>query len=263
MSVDDADDDALERIAATPRLLVALDLDGTLAPLRDDPMTARITPDARAAVQALAALPDTEVAIVSGRSLRDLRVIAEHDDASPLHLAASHGAESWRPGEAVPTDERADPAVAAATDAARAAIVDLDGPWIEPKRMGFALHTRTSGPDAAAIARDRIDRLMTERAPAWRRRTGHDILEFAARPEGKDTAVADLRRRVGATAVLYVGDDVTDEDALASLAGDDLGVRVGDGPTAAAVTVPDPAAVARMLADLARRRAGRLGRARE
>jgi phosphoglycolate phosphatase len=63
--------------------------------------------------------------------------------------------------------------------------------------------------------------------------------------------------------VLYVGDDVTDEDGLASLGGADLGVRVGDGPTAASMTVPDPTAVARMLAHLARRRAERLGRARE
>lgn len=263
MSGHGAAEDALDRIASTPRLLVALDLDGTLAPLQDDPMAARITPDARAAIQALAALPETEVAIVSGRSLRDLRVIAEHDDASPVHLAASHGAESWHPGATAAPDERADQAVVALTDAARAAIADLAGPWIEAKRMGFALHTRTSGADAAAEARDRIDRLMAERAPGWRRRTGHDILEFAARPEGKDTAVADLRRRVGATAVLYIGDDVTDEDALASLAGDDLGVRVGEEPTAAAATVPDPSAVARMLADLARLRAGRLDRPRE
>lgn len=248
---------ALDRIAGTPRLLVALDLDGTLAPLRDDPMTARIPPEARAAIQALAALPDTEVAIVSGRSLRDLRVIAEHDDGSPVHLAASHGAESWRPGERAEPDAGPDPAAAAATDAARRAIADLTGPWIEPKRMGFALHTRTADAGPAAIARDRIDSLMADRAPAWRRRTGHDILEFAARPEGKDTALADLRRRTGATAVLYAGDDVTDEDALASLGAEDLGVRVGDGPTAASVTVPDPPAVARMLAGLARRRAER------
>ncbi len=80
---------------------------------------------------------------------------------------------------------------------------------------------------------------MRAHAPQWRRRTGHNIVEYAFRHEGKDTAVAALRAHTAADAVLFAGDDVTDEDALASLHGEDLGVRVGDGPTAAAARVPD------------------------
>ena len=64
-----------EQIATTPHLLVALDFDGTLAPLVDEPMSARMTAETRAAVQALSALPDTDVAFVSGRSLDHLREI--------------------------------------------------------------------------------------------------------------------------------------------------------------------------------------------
>jgi len=98
--------DALARVAASDRLLVALDFDGTLAPLEDEPMSARALPDAAAAVAALAGLPDTPVAYVSGRSLHDLREIAEHSDDSPVYLAGSHGAEFWAPGEgALPTDD--------------------------------------------------------------------------------------------------------------------------------------------------------------
>ena len=88
----------LTSLAATSRLLVALDMDGTLAPLHDRPMEVRMAPEARAAVHRLTALPATTVALVSGRSLHDLRVIAEHDDDSPLLLAGSHGAEFWLPG---------------------------------------------------------------------------------------------------------------------------------------------------------------------
>ena len=46
-------------VAASDRLLVALDFDGTLAPLEDEPMDARMLPAARAAVDALIAAPDT------------------------------------------------------------------------------------------------------------------------------------------------------------------------------------------------------------
>ena len=78
---------AIDAIAATPTLLVALDFDGTLSPLHDVPMDARATPSGARAVAALAALPHTVVALVSGRSLRDLRVIAG-DGEQPRRGAA-------------------------------------------------------------------------------------------------------------------------------------------------------------------------------
>src|SRR5690606_32452802 len=93
-------DEALEEIAATERLLVALDFDGTLAPLQDEPMRSRAVPEATAAIDRLVALPDTVVALVSGRTLEHLRIIAEHDDDSRVWLAGSHGVEFWRPGGA-------------------------------------------------------------------------------------------------------------------------------------------------------------------
>jgi trehalose 6-phosphate phosphatase len=117
------------------------------------------------------------------------------------------------------------------------------------------VHTRRAAAEAAAEANRLVDEIVAAEAPHWRRRTGHNIVEFAFRHEGKDSAIAELRERLGATAVLFAGDDVTDEDALASLGAGDLGVRVGDGPTAAAVRVPDIAALAELLTLLASERA--------
>jgi trehalose 6-phosphate phosphatase len=249
---------AVASLAGAGTLLVALDFDGTLAPRQDDPMAARMLPAAQDAVDALARLPHTVVALVSGRSLADLEVISEHTEDSPIHLAASHGAEFWHPGDPE-TPSALTPEDAAERDRiraeAQAAVDDLPEVWIEPKTFGFAVHTRTAGADATATAHERIEKLMTADAPAWRRRTGHDILEYASRQEGKDTAVAELRRLVGADAVLFAGDDVTDEDALASLGAGDVGVRVGEGETAASVRVADIPALARLLDELARERA--------
>ncbi|GAA5100174.1 hypothetical protein GCM10025760_37200 [Microbacterium yannicii] len=259
MSVDLADDvrQAIAGVAASELLLVALDFDGTLSPLEDEPMDARMLPAARDAVNAVVAAPDTVVAFVSGRSLVDLRVIAEHDDASRVLLAGSHGAEFWIPGEGLQShgEEEADVALRDALRAhAEAATAHLDGVWIEPKTFGFGVHTRRATAEAAAEANRLADEIVAAEAPHWRRRSGHNIVEFAFRHEGKDSAIAELRERVGATAVLFAGDDVTDEDALASLGADDLGVRVGDGPTAAAVRVPDIAALAELLTLLATER---------
>lgn len=245
----------LRSLARTPRLLVALDFDGTLSPLVDEPMSARMIPDARRALDALAALPDTDVALVSGRSLADLRVISEHADDSRFHLAGSHGAETWHPGADPGEQDDTDRADRALRDElvheAQRIAGDVEGAWVEPKAFGLGLHTRLADADAARKAQSDLDALMSARAPDWRRRTGRDILEFAFRHEGKDQAVAALRERLGATAVLFAGDDVTDEDALRSLEGDDLGVHVGSGESAASVTVEDPAALAALLSRLA------------
>jgi trehalose-phosphatase len=250
---------ALTLVARAERLLIALDFDGTLAPLEDEPMKARALPVASAAVAALAALPDTPVAFVSGRSLHDLREIAEHADDAQIFLAGSHGAEFWVPGEgALDTDDDVD--APALRDELRnemtSQVGDLEGVWVEPKTFGFGIHTRVASVEDAQTARDAADRLVAERAPHWRRRTGHNIVEYSFRHEGKDSAIASLRERVGATAVLFAGDDVTDEDALASLGPDDLGIRVGAGETTAAVRVGSIQELARALGLLARMRAG-------
>lgn len=93
-------DDDLSALAGTARLVVALDFDGTASPLVPDPMAARALPEVAVQVDRLAALPDTVVAYVSGRSMHDLRVITEHTDDSAIALAGSHGAQYWFPGRA-------------------------------------------------------------------------------------------------------------------------------------------------------------------
>lgn len=252
--------DELDRLAATPHLLAALDFDGTLSPLVVDSMSARMLPEARAAVTRLAALPDTTVALVSGRTLEHLRIISEHDDTSPLLLAGSHGAEFWFPGRGA-VEPQSDPADVAERDRltgeAERAIADLARVSIEPKAFGFGVHTRGADPDAAREADRRVDELVAAEAPQWRRRSGHSILEFSFRQEGKDAAVQRLRESTGATAVLFAGDDTTDEDALRSLQPGDLGVRVGEGPTAARITVSGIPAFAALLEHLAESRAAR------
>lgn len=245
-------------LAATPRLLVALDFDGTASPLVDDPMAARALPVVAAAVDRLVALPHTAVAYVSGRSLPDLREIAEHDDTSKITLAGSHGAQYWFPGEgevdvlAAEDDEDVREELWAA---ARPIIDRYPGVELELKSFGMGVHSRRASADAEAAAFAEIDELMTARLPQWRRRLGNHILEFSSRVEGKDTAIGVLRERFDATGILFAGDDVTDEDALAVLGPDDLGVRVGAGETSATLRVESPQEIGALLSALADERA--------
>lgn len=242
-------DAALIAIAATPRLVVALDFDGTVSPYVLDPLTARAVPEAVVEVDRLAALPDTLVAYVSGRSLHDLRVIAEHDDDSPVALAGSHGAQYWYPGEGVsePADGAHDSEKADLWAASRPIIAKYAGVEFEPKAFGMGVHTRGTTHEVEDAVFAEIDEMVAERFPHWRRRRGHRVLEFSSRAEGKDAAMIALRDHFGATGILFAGDDVTDEDAMGVLTEADLGVRVGEGDTVATLRVGSPQEMAALL----------------
>ena len=81
----------LRAIARVPTLVVACDYDGTVAPLVDDPMSARANRDSAAAMRSLAELGNTHVAVISGRSLRDLATLSRFPEE--IRLVGSHGGE--------------------------------------------------------------------------------------------------------------------------------------------------------------------------
>jgi trehalose 6-phosphate phosphatase len=253
-------DPDLTALAATDRLIVALDFDGTAAPLVEDPMSARALPEVQAQIDRLVALPDTIVAFVSGRSLHDLRVIAEHDDESLVVLAGSHGAQYWYPGsgEQTQSTDADDASVRESLWAAAAPIIDrYEGAELEPKTFGMGVHTRRATAEVEAEVFAAVDALVAERLPHWRRRQGHHILEFSSRVEGKDVAVGILREHFDATAILFAGDDVTDEDAMRVLVDGDLGVRVGPGESVATLRVDTPQQMADLLKAVADERGSR------
>ena len=239
---------AIDRLAATPALLIALDFDGTLAPEVDDPSAARALPAAHTALLALRALPATTVALISGRSLESLEEVGVMPDDVPL--IGSHGLEVRLTVDDVrlvitPQDvERVrvlrlllEPFVAAVPDA-----------WIEQKPAGFAVHTRLVDDAAAAASLVRAVREESARLDAALTvRDGKNVIELSVRDVTKGDGLRVLRAHLGSPAVLFAGDDVTDEDALRVLEPGDLGIKVGGAPTVAAHRVADPIAMARAL----------------
>lgn len=242
---------ALAEMAARRRLLVALDFDGTLAPEVDDPLKARALPEARRAVERLSALSATRVALVSGRSLDDLEAVAGFGD--DVLLVGSHGIELRLDGPddefALDTQEQA--SLAVLEDVLEQVADTLDEVWLEPKPAGFALHTRLATARNSRVAH--LVALQEARAEVddLKVRMGKNVIEFSVRSTTKGEAVEHLRRYTRADAVLYAGDDVTDEDAFVALGSGDIGVKSGDGETAADFRVPGPEEVARVLALLA------------
>ncbi|MRG58835.1 bifunctional alpha,alpha-trehalose-phosphate synthase (UDP-forming)/trehalose-phosphatase [Agromyces sp. CFH 90414] len=245
---------AVRTLAGTERLLVALDFDGTLAPLVDRPEDARATERALAAIRRLAAIDDTRVAIVSGRALDSLGQVAAAP--SGTMLSGSHGVELKLDTGPIQLDLRE--AELANLDRL-AEIVDTvaagsEGAWIERKPAGLALHTRRlNAADGLALQQDARRRVSAELLGITVR-SGKSVLEFAVRSSDKGESLNRLRQHMGASAVLYVGDDVTDEDAFAVLEGSDVGVKVGQGKSLASHRVRSPEEVAELLDRLAEER---------
>lgn len=233
---------ALDAAARAPRLLVASDFDGTVAPIVSNPADARPLPAAADALAALAALRATSAALISGRALRDLSLLS--GAPADVDLVGSHGSEF-----------DAD-FLAAVDDSAKALLADLEqamadvaarypGTSIETKPVSVAFHVRNAAPehaqealDAALAAVSGWDVHVTE---------GKAVREFAVIDTDKGEALDLLRRRGEADATVFFGDDVTDEKAFTRMRAGDVGVKVGAGETRAGYRVQTPEDVALAL----------------
>jgi trehalose 6-phosphate phosphatase len=243
--------DALAEVAVTERLLVALDFDGTLAPVVDDPAKARALPESRAAAERLLAVRGTRVALVSGRSIESLEQVARASDDTLL--VGSHGVELRldSPDDALTLDEEEQDRLGLLGSVLDQVADSVDEVWVEAKPAGFALHTRLATEKSSRIAH--LVALSEARAEVndLTVRRGKDVLEFSIRSTTKGESVEHLRRYTAATAVFYAGDDVTDEDAFEALGPGDLGVKIGAGATVADYRVSGPVEFARVLTLLA------------
>ncbi|MDH2442902.1 trehalose-phosphatase [Amnibacterium sp. CER49] len=251
--IDQALSDDLAALARTPRLLVALDFDGTLAPEVDEPDRARALPEARRAVERLLAMPATRVALVSGRSLDDLERVSHM--GSDVLLVGSHGIELRLddPDDVITLTKHEQQSMAVLAEVLDQVAGVLDTVRIEEKPAGYALHTRLATDRHSRVAH--LVALSEAQAEVedLKVRLGKNVIEFSVRSTTKGEAVEHLRRSTRATAVLYAGDDVTDEDAFAALGPEDVGLKSGSGETIAPHRVAGPrevAAVLNLLADL-------------
>lgn len=249
--------------SAPGRALLALDFDGTLAPIVARPEDARPAPGAIDVLRRLGAL-GAAIAVVTGRPAGWVAATAGLQAVPGLLVEGQYGAQRWTGGRL--DAGRPVPGLAAV----RAALPDLlasadPALWVEDKGLALVVHGRAAADPAAALAgvADAVRRLASEHG--LRAHDGRYVLEV--RPPGHDKGAA-LRRLVEQLrpgAVLYAGDDVGDLPAFAELAArrdrglPGIAVAVGEGgpdepadlAAAADLVVPGPASLVALLAQLA------------
>jgi trehalose 6-phosphate phosphatase len=240
--------DGLEALVSATDPAVFYDFDGTLSEIVNDPDAAKLADGAADALTALSA--HCPVAILSGRDLADVR---DRIGLPGLWYAGSHGFELTGPdGKHHENAEAAAsvPVLAAAAAALADELGDIPGVVVEHKRFGVAVHYRNA-------ARDRVGEVAAAVRSAGQRTslrvtTGREVIEL--RPDvdwdkGKTLRwVLDyIRDNEGGGRLLpiYLGDDITDEDAFDALADDGVAILVrhgddGDRATAARYALDDP-----------------------
>jgi len=206
------------RILAGGGVLLAFDFDGTLAPIQERRQEATMSMRVRWKLRALARL--YACVVISGRPHRDLR--RRLGDVPLAALAGSHGAEATG---AAPKAMTAHAAVRIWARRLRRTLRRFRGVDLECKPHGLAVHYRRAE-DKESVYLAVLAAVASLRGV--RRIHGKDVIEVlpAGAPD-KGEALASLRHRLKPRATLYVGDDVTDEDAFRSLGpGRLLSVRV-------------------------------------
>lgn len=217
-------------LAAVLRLrpLVALDFDGTLAPIVARPEDARVSQAVGQRLRLLAQrLP---VAIVTGRAVADVR---ERLDFAPQFIIGNHGAEDSSDPDG---NARRIAALAPLRTALLEQAAELAGAGItlEDKALSIALHYRLSRDRARAQAL--IDALLAPLRPGLHIFGGKMVVNATA-PDAPDKAdaVLSLVARCGAAAALFAGDDINDESVFIAAPPHWLTLRIGrDDPSSRA-----------------------------
>jgi len=245
---------ALADRRAGRHLLLLFDFDGTLCAFDPDPDNVYLTETVRTFLGSLASKPASTVGIISGRRLPDLHKRARI--APEIYLAGFHGLEIEAPGEAFmhPEAAAATPLVRAIAESMRPDLPSLPGVFIEDKVFSIALHYREAGATVRAIARERFLDHAREDLTAGRLRLlpGACVLELLPGVAwNKGRALEWIRERVeqtrGPTFSVYVGDDVTDEDAFRAVGPHGMTVAASDRASGAEFRVDGPEGVERLL----------------
>src|SRR5437773_7152645 len=237
--------EALARRFVGKQPAVFLDYDGTLTPIRDRPEDAVISASMREAVRKLN--ERVPVAVVSGR---DRQVVQELMGLDNLIVAGDHGFDIWSPtGGSIQREEGAsfEGFLREVEARLRAALADVPGALVEPKKRSVAAHFRLVPEEQRPRGKQIVDAILSEHPEELKVTPGKMVCEIQRRLDwDKGKAVLYLLKALDLdrddVVPVYLGDDFTDEDAFRALAGRGIGIFVGsadDPETAGRTTAAD------------------------
>ncbi|MFZ0391071.1 MAG: trehalose-phosphatase, partial [Calditrichia bacterium] len=216
-----------QQITGPDRKILLLDYDGTLAPFKTDPSHAVPYPGIRELLQKLLLRSDVRLVVISGRATRDLIPLLGLEQ--PPEIWGSHGIERLMP--AAGYEQMEIPAIAASGLQTAKDWLQQTG-WHkrgEEKPGCYAVHWRGMPPPE-------VQELKEQAEKRWQTLAGRHGLELKQfdgglelRVPGRtkaDAVLQVLEEESGSPLTVYLGDDLTDEDAFRTLKGRGVGFLV-------------------------------------
>jgi trehalose-phosphatase len=246
--------DAINSLRGDRHLLLLIDFDGTLCEFDPDPDAVHLPDRRRELLLDLGNRPDVTLGIVTGRRLEDVRRRTQL--GSGTYYAGLHGLQISGPGVTF-----VHPDVANATHALRKLVYTLGlefksipGVFVEDKTYSIAAHFR----EASALDAARVPEIVQTHAASLfadgtlRSMSGAAVIELLPNIDwNKGNAVAWIREMVASThadpAVVYIGDDVTDEDGFRVVRSTGLAIAASDRIAGAHFHIDGPPAVEQVL----------------
>ena len=203
--------------ADLPRALIALDFDGTLAPIVADPADSRPAPGTLEALGVLARA-GAQIAVITGRDARTAVELGGFDAVPGLIVEGLYGAESWQAGELSAPAEPPELAELRGQLPAVLATHTVDpAVWIEDKRLSLVVHARRAADPEAAIAAARARSAQLAADLGLETHDGRDVLEVRLPGYDKGAVLRRLVERFAPAVVLFAGDDLGDLPAFAAI----------------------------------------------
>ena len=249
---------ALNLRPAGARLLVLTDFDGTLVELAEDPDSIELSSGRRDLLRHLARRPDLTLGVVSGRRVADVRMRVGAGDG--VYYAGLHGLEIEGPGMHFLHSQTASTRALIQRLGRRLidATKDVSGVRVENKELTIAMHVRGAAPAAQQHAEETFREIAGPYLETGTLRVLCGAAVFELLPGvawTKGDAVLRIKAEVErqyrrAAWLIYLGDDVTDENAFSAVGAGGITIAVGDRPATAAFRLQDPNAVERFLRQL-------------
>lgn len=243
------------RVAALPRpLLLALDVDGTLAPIAPDPWAARVPDACVADLRVLGERDDVVLAFITGRDFSGLNTVL--GPMPGTWRAVEHGALVLSPEVDAPAPRALHPEEKKRLDTLADYIEEVGG-LLERKPASVSAHVRGMPPAEGKRILAAVEARAQELGVPVRQ--GRELVECELSPGDKGDALRRIRAQVEHGGVFFAGDDLTDGPAILEAAGDPHGVGIyipsaerPDVPAGVTGTVAGTDAMHAFLAELRR-----------
>jgi trehalose 6-phosphate phosphatase len=221
--------DIQSRIQQAYGLFLFLDYDGTLTPIVSRPELALCPPELKRQLEQLRDLPSVYLAIISGRSVEDLR---EKVGVSDIIYVGNHGLEIEYPGSrhqkilsSVRTRE-----LKRITQNLQSSLKDIPGILFEEKGPILSVHYRNVPQKFLALIPQRLKEELQQWRDRWKMASGKMVFEIQPNVDfHKGKAVREILQTFPSLGLLpiYLGDDQTDEEAFRVLKGQGISVFIG------------------------------------